>query len=378
MSNTIKTNNRMYYMDWLRIVVVILVIPHHVALTFSHIGKGYIYTNEPVNSIYYFIQSDFLNLWFMRLLFFISGVSAYFALNKRSNVEYIKERINKLLLPSLFVLFFLGPLTAYIVLDRSSSFEGSFFEFYPIYFSNISEYLGWAHMWFCIYLFTFSILTISLFSYLKRKPIVIERINCFLFRKNNILFPMFIIVLLEMTLRPFYPGFQNLINDWANFFVYITFFLFGYIIGQSNQLLIKISMKINTFLIISLISSVVYIYMNYLYKELTDNRYILDVILGGLKGFSAYSWVMLLIGAGYRFFNKKNRFLGKLSRSSFGLYIFHYIIISVVNSYLLETRLNHYLIFIISVVLTYSLYFVFYKLFIKRLKPLRFICGLKN
>jgi glucan biosynthesis protein C len=92
-----------------------LLIPHHTAVSFSHIGNGYIYTDEVVDSLYYIIQSDFLNLWFMRLLFFISGISTFMALKKRSAIEYLKERFSKLFIPAAFVTLCLGPLTAYIV-----------------------------------------------------------------------------------------------------------------------------------------------------------------------------------------------------------------------------------------------------------------------
>lgn len=377
MSDILKESDRKYYMDWLRIIVVLLIIPHHVALTFSHVGKGYIYTQEPVNSIYYLVQSDFLNLWFMRLLFFISGVSAYFALQKRTNVEFIKERVNKLFIPVLFVLFILGPSTAFFVLKRSSSFAGSLIAFYPIYLDNISEYLGWAHMWFCIYLFVFSLLTVKLLSYLKKKAQVVDKVNRFLSSGNNILLPITIIVVIEMSLRPHYPGFQNLINDWANFLVYLSFFLFGYIMGQSNRLLLKISEKIKLFLSLSLLSSVAYMYFNNSTYSLADNMYVVEVLLAALRGFAAYSWVMFFIGLGQRFFNKKSILLGKLSRTSFGLYVFHYTILTVINSFLLKTSLNHYFIFLLSIFLTYIVYSIFYKLCIKRIKPLRFICGLK-
>ena len=71
------TTKRKYYLDWLRNSIVIILIPFHTAVSFSHIGKGYIYTATPDNSYLYIFISDFFNLWIMRLLFFISGFTAF-------------------------------------------------------------------------------------------------------------------------------------------------------------------------------------------------------------------------------------------------------------------------------------------------------------
>ena len=99
---------REYYIDWLRIVVVALLVPHHIAITFSHIGDAYVLLPVKDNRIYFFIQSTFLNLWFMRALFFVSGISTYYALQKRTAYQYFIERCKKLLLPTIFAILFIA------------------------------------------------------------------------------------------------------------------------------------------------------------------------------------------------------------------------------------------------------------------------------
>lgn len=378
-------NRRMYFLDWLRVGVVLLIIPHHVAVTFSHIGNGYVYTEEPVGSLYYFLQSGFLNLWFMRLLFFISGVSAYMSLQRRSRREYLNERVKKLLIPSLFVIFLIGPLSAYVAVFSQGTFAGSIISFYPEYVRNISHYLGWAHMWFCVYLFTFSLLTVNLFNFLKNSSEKVEKVNLFLSKGNNIFIPMFLIVIIEIVFRPFYPGYQNLINDWANFFLYLTLLVLGFIMGQSEKVICSVVNRIRVFAVLSILSSVFYIYLDYLryYSSFfislyRNNEYFFNVCLAFLRGVAAYVWVMFFIGLGKKLFNRSSPLLVKLSRGSFGLYIFHYLIITIVNSYLIKTRINHYVIFIVSIVSTYLSFMLLHKFVIKKVKLLRFVCGLKE
>ena len=51
---------RLYYIDWLRIIIVALLIPHHIAITFSHLGDAYVYLPIKDNSIYFFFNLLFL------------------------------------------------------------------------------------------------------------------------------------------------------------------------------------------------------------------------------------------------------------------------------------------------------------------------------
>jgi hypothetical protein len=52
---------RQYYLDWLKIIVVALLVPHHIAITFSHLGDAYVFLPIKDGSIYFFLQSTFLN-----------------------------------------------------------------------------------------------------------------------------------------------------------------------------------------------------------------------------------------------------------------------------------------------------------------------------
>ena len=158
---------REYYLDWLRIVVVALLVPHHIAITFSHIGDAYVFWPIKDSSVYFFIQSTFLNLWFMRLLFFVSGISTYYALQKRTNREYITERCKKLLLPTIFAVIFICPIMAYFRAITVNNFQGSIIQFFPIFFTKFETYLGWAHFWFLIYLFVYSFIFLALKILLK-------------------------------------------------------------------------------------------------------------------------------------------------------------------------------------------------------------------
>jgi hypothetical protein len=186
----VKEPKREYYADWLRIIVVALLVPHHIAITFSHIGDAYVFIPVEDNSLYFFIQSTFLNLWFMCLLFFVSGMSTFHALKKRTNKQYFFERLKRLLLPTAFAIVFICPIMAYFRALNLYGFHESVIKFFPIFFTKFATYLGWAHFWFLIYLFVYSVIFLLLHLLLRNNNKKFENIGIFLSRGRNILLPM--------------------------------------------------------------------------------------------------------------------------------------------------------------------------------------------
>ncbi len=372
MSRTIK---RKYYIDWVRIIVVLILIPFHTAVSFSHIGKGYVYTPEPVNSALYIFISDFFNLWFMRMLFFISGISTFIGLQKRTPGIFIKERIKRLAVPVVFCLATVGPLSGYILAVNKYGFSGSFAAYYPLFFLHPEQYLFWGHMWFCVYLFIFSLTALPLFILLLQRPVIHTQINKFLDKGNRIFLPALIVILFEAWLRPFYPGYQTFIGDWANVSVYFLFYVLGFLLWQSPVLINTIIQKRFIFLWLAILTTFFYFMIKRIIPVTIS--YQLSLILSALWGTAAYAWVFCILAFANIFLNSRNKALSFLSNSSFSLYVFHYLILSVWNFFLLKTDINHYCIWLLTILGTYFTFGILYELFIKRISVLRYILGIR-
>lgn len=88
---------RKHYIDNLRWLCILLLIPFHCAMTYNSWGEGnYIILGSDR------ILSSFLCSiwsWFMPLLFLLAGISARFSISKRSRKQFIAERILKLFVP---------------------------------------------------------------------------------------------------------------------------------------------------------------------------------------------------------------------------------------------------------------------------------------
>lgn len=94
---------RLYYVDWIRILAVLLLIPFHTARIFDEWEPFYAKNDQVSGILSYFI--GFVNQWQMPLLFFLAGAASSFALDFRTCGDYALERLNLTILDFTFAPF---------------------------------------------------------------------------------------------------------------------------------------------------------------------------------------------------------------------------------------------------------------------------------
>lgn len=95
---------RKHYIDNLRSMTILLLFPVHSFMVWNDFGtKFYIWQgeNKLLSTLIVLV-----NPWFMPLLFVLAGMSARYALEKRSRRDFVRQRIRKLLIPFLCGLLF--------------------------------------------------------------------------------------------------------------------------------------------------------------------------------------------------------------------------------------------------------------------------------
>ncbi|WJV30581.1 acyltransferase family protein [Rossellomorea sp. AcN35-11] len=100
---------RKHYIDVIRIVAIMLLIPFHTARIFDYY-PFYIKDDE---SLILQLFAIFLSQWRMPILFLVSGVGTYFILRSRSNRAFIGDRLKRLLIPFIFAVVVIVPPQGY-------------------------------------------------------------------------------------------------------------------------------------------------------------------------------------------------------------------------------------------------------------------------
>jgi glucan biosynthesis protein C len=378
---------RLACLDWLRFLVVLSLAPFHAAISFTGMGSVYVY-DTPVRDILlaggtpvfmgphalsYF--TIFMDNWFMHLLFLVSGIGVALSLRKRSPAQFLGERCNRLLLPLVICTPLVISVQSWLGALSFGRFSGSFLAFFPHFFNGIntgshsSGNFEWGHLWFLAYLFVFSALALPLFLLIRRRG---EASRILSVARGFAAVPLLLLPalwtgLLEAVFRPGWPGFLNLVNDWANFTVYLSFFLAGYLVGTVPELLQATEKHRRAALILGVIAFLARL-ATYRVVAVPDGYNAANIIAQAFRGIAAYGLVLAALGYGQRYLNGQSRMWGIARDLSFPLYILHYAPLTAATYLLLNSRLSIWTRWTLAVAASWS--FVALFTFLARFIPL--------
>ena len=209
--------------DWLRIGATLLLFPFHAARPFDHQPW---HVKSATMSDGFDVLVWFIHQFHMPLFFLLAGWSLERSLGSRGIDDVRRERVARLLVPFLLGVTFLSPPQAYVEAITQKGFTGSFVAFLPHFFTSL-RYFSWHHLWFLIYLFTFTMLYVRPLS--RMRPLATVR-------PWHVWIAIVPLALVQVGLRWRWPGLQNLYDDWANFAWYSLLFAGGFVLGRSPAL----------------------------------------------------------------------------------------------------------------------------------------------
>ena len=378
---------RLAYLDWLRFLVVLSLAPNHASISFTGMGSVYVYDipvrdillsgSTPVNvgPLALTVFTVFMDNWFMHLLFFVSGIGAVLSLRKRNGAQFLGERCNRLLLPLLIGTLLVVSFQSWLGALSFGRFSGGFFAFFPSFFNGVytgpqsNGNFNWGHLWFLVYLFVFSALSLPLFLSVRRKG---EASRIFSVARRFAMTPLIFLPalwtgLLEALFRPGWPGSLNLVSDWANFTVYLSFFFAGYVAGSVPELLQAVEKYRLAALILGITAFLSRIAV-YTVVTVPDGYRAANIVAQAFRGIAAYGLVMAAIGYAQRYLNRQGRTLGIARDLSFPLYILHYAPLTAATYLLLNSGLTVWTRWTLAVAASWS--FVALFTFLARFIPL--------
>jgi len=156
---------RRHDIDALRVWATLAVFLFHCARYFND-EDWHVKNPEPSFAATVFV--GVLNQWIMPLFFVLSGIGVSNALASRSDGEYLRERVARLLVPLGFGIFALAAPQVWIERLSHGEFQGSLLAFIPRFFDGFYGFGGnfaWMglHLWYLEMLFIFSVLTLPFF-----------------------------------------------------------------------------------------------------------------------------------------------------------------------------------------------------------------------
>ena len=156
------------------------------------------------------------------------------------------------------------------------------------------------------------------------------------------------IAMLEASFRPGWTGFQNLVNDWANFTVYLSFFLFGYADGTARELLEAMERNRHRALALGLLAFAARMAVYRLFPVPSGYHWA-NIAAQAFRGAAAFGLVAAAMGYGRKHLNSESQALSVARDLAFPLYVLHFAPLSAATYLLLGTSLGVWARWAISV-----------------------------
>jgi glucan biosynthesis protein C len=368
------SGRREYFIDWLRILAVLLLFPFHTLRVFNAQEPFYVKSSTLSGVVTHLL--DFISVWHMPLFFFVAGCSTYFALRKRRAGEYAWERVKRLLVPLVLGIFILIPPQTWYGGRFNSGYTGSYWhylasgDFLRWNIQDSGDYFGGfgvGQLWFIMFLFVISLIVLPLVWWGTRGRGT-ERMQAWcrtLSRPVWWILPIAILFLTSMA--PEIAG-KNLI-------FYLAIFVLGFIsVCQSNFMETALRFRVPALVCglgLSLATALTYGVRGTLSDPSVGRE---AFVLMGIV--ALWLSVVGILGFGKRYLNRTSPAQRYLGEASYPLYIIHQSVIVVLGFYLVGTALpaagQWLALFAVTLAATFALYEI-----IRRFDAVRFLFGMR-
>lgn len=352
---------RKHYIDNLRWITLLLLIPYHTAQAWNVWGEPNYINFEPNRGISSIIV--FCSPYFMPLLFVLAGVSTKYALRKRTMKEYLVERMERLLVPFLFGTIVFVPIMTYMADKFNCSYHGGFLEHYLIFYTKFTDLTGadggfsLGQFWFLLYLLIISVVGVGIIVLTKRLAL-----------KAEINIPFWVVCVLGLPL----PLLDELLSiGGKSLAAYMYLFLLGYYVFADERIISMAQKNCRWLSVIGLGASVLNVYL-FIW---TEKEFVLWNTI--MKYISEWVMIIALIGLAKKYLDFTGKVSGYMNKRSFLFYIYHFIWV-VLFQYILYQMIGNYtaVLLIGTILFSYLATFICCEISI-RIPILRFLTGTK-
>lgn len=380
-----KTSARRYELDWLRVYAIFLLLSIHAAAIFDPFPVTAVKGQE---SLVMKLFAMFVHQWRLAILFLISGAGAYFALGSLQGRQFITMRFRRIVIPLIFGTLVVVPVHLYYwVSGKYPGRYASYLDFYTTMLKdaflhgriwNKPEYLHWAHLWFLAYLFLISLVTCPALVFLRKesnRTLTAKLATLFEGNAALLIIPALPLVITEVILRPFWDGEggPNLVNDWANFTMYLIYYVYGFLIYSDNRLRASVARVSPAALSLAIVMTTIFFLTSFTGESIRFGW----ILFRAYRTFESWFWILAILGFGIKYLNYSNRFLPDLNEAAYPIYIIHLPILSIIAYHVVKWSAPVGVQFIVIVVGTLAGSLAIYFLLIRQTVVTRYLFGLK-
>ena len=345
------TLNRRYDIDWVRVIAIGLLLIYHVAIGFQVWGImiGFITTTKPWESLW--IPMTMLNIWRIPLLFFVSGMGVFFAMQNRSWKQLIGERSLRILVPYIAGIFIIVPIHVYLWQDHYNFGNG--------YNPNP------AHLWFLGNIFAYVLLLSPVFYYLKNNEDgkVTRAIKKIFGSPLGLLLVIGAFYAEALIIDP--KPYELYAMTWHGFFLGFLAFFFGFCFVLSGKAFWEMILKWRWLFLV--VAAVLFAFRLFYFKQSVP-AYLLVT--------ESDCWIFSVFAFAFRYLNRPSKALSYLSQAAYPVYILHMIFLYLGSLLIFPLDIPVPLQFVLVLLFTGVGCFAAYEL-IRRIKYLRPLLGLK-
>jgi surface polysaccharide O-acyltransferase-like enzyme len=320
-------SGKLFYIDNLKMLLTVLVILHHTAITYGASG-GWYYTQKTTHLSALFPMTMFVSLnqsFFMGFFFLLSAYFTGASYDRKGATQFITDRLLRLGIPLLFYSFVFSPLLSYMVYYLAKEQHITFLQ----YLSGYDSWIDFGVMWFVAALLAFTLIYVAVRSLITirfKKPFPAPRtgvILLFAVLLGIVSFLVRIVFPVGWVLKPL--GFQL-----GHFTQYIALFVIG-LLAYRNQWFDGLSertgkrLKLSAWLCLLFfpVFFIIRVKLSMPVAWYSGGLHWQSLLYAVWEQWIGLSILTTLLIHGKRSWNITSPLLGKISRSAFAVYIIH-------------------------------------------------------
>jgi hypothetical protein len=378
---------RLYYIDWIPLIAIFGVFIYHASR--PYIMQEWLLQNDTQSIALTLLFLIFLGSFGMPLFFFVSGASSRFALRKRTGSQYAMERVKRLLLPFIVGCIVLSPIQFYLEWLHKGWYDGPFLPFIPLLIKDRIERIAQgvspalfeafgSHLWFLGFLFSFSLLALPLFLWLKSGSgrQFLHNLGRLGDIRGGLMAFVIPVVLGRVLLQESFPGY----TDWADFTYMFVFFVIGYIfyaddrlvnaIKRDGKIALVVGLGVTGFIVVALALGVG---REWIEMPGTAGFY----LAWTLASINGWCWTIFALSVGMQYLQVQNKWLLMGQEAILPFYVFHQPVIVIIGFYVVQWTAPIIVEWPVLVLSSLLGTLVIYQFIVKRIGPLRVLFGMK-